>query len=401
MSTFPSVVESAAVPRRIGVVTVARSDWGHLLPLLEEIRATPGLELRLFVAGSHLDARFGETAALVEAGGFTIAERIDLRLEDDTPPAIARALGTGVSGFADSLARTPPDILVLLGDRYEMLGAAVAALPLNLPVAHLHGGEVTEGVIDEQIRHALTKLAHLHFAAAPEYARRILQMGEEPWRVHCPGAPGLDRFRTMTWLSREALRARLGLALGGQTLLVTYHPVTLELEASEAHLVALVTALAQVGGEIVVTYPGADAASQRIIETLRVFAGSRRDVRFVPSLGDDVYCSLMRVVDAMVGNSSSGIIEAASFGLPVVNIGNRQRGRVRAGNVIDVAPSRAAILEGIRRAVDPAFRRSVAELGNPYGDGHAAPRIVKVLSEVDVGPRLLVKRFVDAPAPGS
>ena len=383
--------------RAIGVVTVARSDYGHLTPLLRELRDAPDVELLVYVAGSHLAARFGYTARLVEADGWPIAARVDMDIDDDTPGAIAAATGRGVTRFARELARRTPDLLVLLGDRYEMLSAAVAALPFALPVAHLHGGEVTEGVIDEQVRHALTKVAHLHFAATPDYARRILQMGEEPWRVSSPGAPGLDRFRTMRYLSGAELGERLGLPLRGPTILVTFHPVTLDLGATEGHVDELLAALEDVEGDLIMTYPGADAGSHRVIERVSRFAEARPRTRLVRSLGDDVYASLLRQADLMVGNSSSGVIEAASFALPAVNIGDRQRGRVRAANVIDVGHGRDEIAAGIRRALSPDFRPPLAGLRNPYGDGHAAPRIVSVLARVELGPRLITKRFVDLP----
>jgi UDP-hydrolysing UDP-N-acetyl-D-glucosamine 2-epimerase len=386
--------------RRIGVVTAARSDYGHLASVLGEIRAAPDLELLLFVAGSHLAPRFGETVRLVEADGWAIAERVDMGIESDTPEAVARAIGAGVTGLAGALARQRPDILVVLGDRFEMLAGAAAALPMLVPVAHIHGGELTEGAIDEQIRHAITKLAHLHFPAAEVNAARLRQMGEEPWRIHCCGAPGLDRFRTMTFLSREALGERLGLALRRPTLLVTLHPATLEIADTAAHAHELLAALAGVDADMVLTYPGAEATSDQIVERLAAFAAERKHVRLLPTLSDAVYVSLLREADAMVGNSSSGIVEAPSFELPAVNVGDRQAGRLRAPNVIDVEPARAAIAAGIRRALDPSFRGSLRGLANPYGDGRAAPRIVRVLREVALGPRLVRKRFVDLGPPG-
>ena len=387
------------MPRRIGVVTVARSDYSHLVPLLEALVSTSGLELELFVAAGHLAARFGKTADLVARDGWTIAARVDCTEDSDAPDAVGRSLGRAVGGFADALVRARPELLVVLGDRFEMLGAALAALPLGIPIAHLHGGEVTEGVIDEQVRHALTKLAHLHFVATAEYARRVRQMGEEPWRVHAPGAPGLDRFRTLRYLSRSELGERLGMPLRGPTLLVTFHPVTLDLGATEYHVDELLAALGGVEGDLVMTYPGADAGSHTVIERLSRFAEGRARARLVRSLGDDVYASLLREADVMVGNSSSGVIEAASFALPAVNVGDRQRGRVRAPNVLDVGHGRDEIAAGIRRALAPGFRGSLGDLKNPYGDGHAAPRIVKVLAAIELGPRLITKRFVDLPAP--
>jgi UDP-hydrolysing UDP-N-acetyl-D-glucosamine 2-epimerase len=381
--------------RAIGVVTVARSDYGHLLPLLEALQAAPDVDLLVYVAGSHLAARFGGTADLVAADGWPIAARVDMGIDDDAPAAIAAAIGRGVAGFAAELARRRPDLLLVLGDRYEMLSAAVAALPFALPVAHLHGGEVTEGAIDEQIRHAITKLAHLHFPAAEPYAARLRQLGEEPWRVHCCGAPGLDRLRARATLSRAALGERLGRSLGRPTLLVTFHPETLAVDDVPRQAEELTAALEKVDGEIVATAPGADAGHRAISAALERLAGRRPATHLLPTLGDDVYCSLLREADVMVGNSSSGLIEAPTFGLPVVNVGDRQRGRLGARNVLHVPAEREAIAQAIRRALDPAFRAGLGGLVNPYGDGHAAPRIARVLRDVELGPRLVRKRFVD------
>jgi UDP-hydrolysing UDP-N-acetyl-D-glucosamine 2-epimerase len=382
------------MPRAIGVVTVARSDWGHLVPVLEAIRAAPDLELRLLVGGGHLSPRFGNTVAAIEAAGWPIHARIEMLGAGDAPADMARAAARGVAGLAEVFARERLDLLVVRGDRIEVLAAAVAALPFALPVAHLHGGEVTEGAIDEQARHAITKLAHLHFAAAEPYARRILQMGEEPWRVHCVGAPGLDRLAHLATLSRADLCARLSLPLRRPTVLVTFHPVTLEHADTARHVDALAAALATVEGDVVISYPGADTAHRAIVDRWTALAAARPGTRLAPSLGEDVYCSLLREADVMVGNSSSGLIEAASFGLPVVNVGSRQQGRERGPNVIDAAPERDAIAGALARALDPAFRRGLTGMRNPYGDGAAAPRIVRVLREVDLR-RLPRKRFVD------
>jgi UDP-hydrolysing UDP-N-acetyl-D-glucosamine 2-epimerase len=386
--------------RAVGVVTVARSDYGHLLPLLEELERTPDLvELLVYVSGSHLASPFGvRTGDLVAADRWPVVAQIPMGIDDDAPATIAAATGRGVAGFAAEFARRRPDLLVVLGDRYEMLSAAVAALPFGLPVAHLHGGEVTEGAIDEQIRHAITKLAHLHFVAAEPYAARVRQLGEEAWRVHCTGAPGLDRLPAGGLLAREEIGQRLGHPLGRPTLLVTFHPETLAVDDVPRQAAELTAALEKVDGDIVVTAPGLDPGYQPLTAALERLTERRPLTRLSATLGDDVYTSLLREADVMVGNSSSGLIEAPSFALPVVNVGDRQRGRLRAANVIDVAPEREAIADGIRRALDPAFRAGLRGLVNPYGDGHAAPRIARVLREVELGPRLTRKRFVDAPA---
>jgi UDP-hydrolysing UDP-N-acetyl-D-glucosamine 2-epimerase len=389
------VLESGSMARTVGVVTVARSDYGHLVPLLEALRDRPGLALQLYVAGGHLSARFGRTVDAIERDGWPITARVETVGASDAAVDVAAGTGAGVAGFARAFAAGRPALIVLLGDRLEMLAAAVAALPLTIPVAHLHGGEITEGAIDEQARHALTKLAHLHFPAAEVYARRLLQMGEEPWRVHCVGAPGLDRLARLPVVSRAELARRIGLPLRRPTLLVTFHPVTLEPGEAGAQAEELAAALASVEGDVVITYPGADAGHVAVIDRLGTLAAVRPGTRVVPALGEEGYGALLREADVMVGNSSSGLIEAPTFGLPAVNVGIRQRGRLRAANVIDVGYGREEIAAGIRRALEPGFRESLRGLVNPYGDGRAAPRITEVLASVALGPSLLRKRFVD------
>ena len=384
----------SAKPRTIAVVSVARSDWGHLGPILAGLRAAPDVRLLLFAGGMHLADAFGRSVELIEAEGWRIAERIELLEPSDTPEAIATSIGRGVAGFGRAYARHRPDLLVVLGDRFEMLSAATAALPFVLPVAHVHGGEVTEGAIDNQIRHAITKCAHLHFVSAEPHARRVAAMGEESWRVHNVGAPGLDRIRTTKLLSRAELAGRLDLAAGDRWLIVTYHPATLEYEETGRHTDELLAALEKLDATFVVTYPNADTAGRTVIARLQEFAGRHARVRLVQNLGDDVYLSLLRHADAMIGNSSSGLIEAPSFELPVVNVGARQAGRLRAANVVDVGPERDEILAGLEAALAPAFREGLRGMTNPYGDGHAAERIVRVLRTVELGPTLTRKREV-------
>jgi UDP-hydrolysing UDP-N-acetyl-D-glucosamine 2-epimerase len=385
---------TAAPLRRIGVVTVSRSDWGHLLPVLEAMQRAPDLQTILFVAGMHLSPEFGLTVREIETRGFPIAERVPMLEAADTPEAVAKATGRGVAGFGDAFARQRPDLVLLLGDRFEMLAAAVAALPFALPVAHVHGGEVSEGAMDNQIRHAITKLAHLHFASAEPHARRIAAMGEEPWRIHTVGAPGLDRIANLEPLPREVLARELDLPADGPWLLVTFHPVTLEYRDTAAHVDALLSALEKTDGTLVMSYPNADTARRLVISRLEEFAARHpRRCRLARNLGERHYLSLLRHADVMVGNSSSGLIEAPSFGLPVVNVGARQRGRLRGANVIDVEASRDDILRGIEAALQPAFRAQARSAANPYGDGRAASRIVEVLRTVPFGARLVQKRF--------
>jgi UDP-hydrolysing UDP-N-acetyl-D-glucosamine 2-epimerase len=365
--------------------------------VLDAIRRAPELDLVLFAAGMHLAPEFGDTLREIEADGVPIAERIEMLEKGDTPEAVGISTGRGVGGFAQAFARRRPEIVVVLGDRFEMMAATVAALPFALPVAHIHGGEVSEGAMDNQIRHAITKLAHIHFASAEVHARRIAAMGEEPWRIHTVGAPGLDRLAGLNALGRDALARELGLPAEGPWLVVTFHPVTLEYRDTSSHVDELLAALEKADGALVITYPNADTSGRSIIRRLEEFAARHPDrCRLAPSLGERLYLSLLRHADLIVGNSSSALIEAPSFGLPAVNIGSRQRGRLRGANVIDVAPSRSEIVRGIESALSPEFRARARAAENPYGDGHAAPRIVEVLSRVRLDARLVQKRFADA-----
>jgi UDP-hydrolysing UDP-N-acetyl-D-glucosamine 2-epimerase len=381
--------------RTIGVVTTARSDYGIWLPVLRRLATEPGLRLQLIVGGMHLSPEFGRTATIIESDGFPIAERVELLLSSDSPEGIAKSMGLAVLGFAQALARMRPDVLAVLGDRFEMHAAALAALPFRIPVAHIHGGEVTQGAIDDALRHSITKLSHLHFVATDEYARRVVQLGEQPWRVIVCGAPALDHLASLRLLSPEDFHVRFGIPLEPAPLVVTYHPVTLEYEQAEFQIEQLLSALAGASVPIVFTMPNADTHGRYIAQRIREFVSGRSAAWMVDNLGTQAYFSLLRSATAMVGNSSSGLIEGPSFGLPVVNVGSRQDGRVRAANVIDVDNSRESIIQGLARALDPRFRKQLAGLNNPYGTGTAAETIVRRLAEVPLDDTLCRKEFFD------
>ena len=387
--------------RAIGVVTVARSDYGIYLPVLREIQRSPDLALSLIVSGMHLSPEFGLTVQEIERDGFEIHERVNMLLPTDAPEGVSKSIARGIDGFAEVYARKQPDILLVLGDRFEMLASVVAALPFNIPVAHIQGGESTQGAIDEAIRHSITKMAHLHFASTDMHAQRVIQMGEEPWRVTVSGAPALDNLNAMRFLEAPEIEELYGLDLSEPPLVVTYHPVTLEYEHTEAQLRELLSAIGEAELPVIFTYANADTRGARINEMLRGFVAEHDRIQLVPNLGIRAYFSLLSHSAAMVGNSSSGIIEAPSFKLPVVNVGNRQQGRTRALNVIDVDCSRDAILAGVRRALSVEFRASLENMENPYGDGHAAERIVQRLREVELGKELLMKRFYDMRQPAT
>lgn len=371
--------------KTVAAVTVGRADYGILRPVLRAIGDSPALQLQLIVAGGGQPER----------DGFAIAARVDATPPGDTPQAIAEAVGRATVGFAEVYAELKPDVLLLAGDRFETLAAASAAVPFTIPIAHLHGGELTRGATDEQIRHAITKLSHLHFVCTKRHAARVVQMGEEPWRVTVAGAASLDNLRSLELLPRVALEKILGVSLEPAPLLVTYHPATLEYERTAEHVDELVAALDAFGEPIVITAPNVDTSNAVIRDRLNRFAASRSNVVAVENLGTQAYFSMMATAAVMVGNSSSGIIEAATFRLPVVNIGRRQDGRDRSANIIDVDAERTSIIRGIRRALDPAFRVGLEQLRNAYGDGHAAERIVGVLSRVAFDSRLMTKRFYE------
>jgi UDP-N-acetylglucosamine 2-epimerase (non-hydrolysing)/GDP/UDP-N,N'-diacetylbacillosamine 2-epimerase (hydrolysing) len=380
----------------IAVVTVARSDFSIYRPVLRRLSDEPDYLLHLIAADTHFSPEYGVTVHDIEADGFKITEQVDMLEETDTPAGTAKSISRGVAGFSDIFTRLRPDILMVLGDRYEMLAAVVAALPFVIPVVHIHGGELSEGAFDEAIRHAITKMSHVHFVATETYARRVIQMGEEPWRVEVTGAPALDNLQEIDTPSAAEVERSFGISLSPAPLLVTFHPETLEQETTEEHFRELLSALDTCGEPVLFTYPNADPQGRRFIELIHEYVDGRpRRAQAVANLGLKGYYGVLREVPAMVGNSSSGIIEAASFGLPAVNVGNRQRGRLRGDNVIDTPARRDAITEALRRALDPAFRKTCHGLPNPYGDGNAAERIVGRLKALEPTEKLIIKKFHD------
>ena len=381
--------------KTIAVVTTSRADYGINLPVMQAIQAEPELQLRLLVSGMHLSPEFGLTVDMIDADGFDIAERVEMLLSSDTPEGIAKSIGIGIMGFSQVLARSRPDILVVMGDRYEMYAAAVAALPFKIPVAHIHGGDVTEGAIDDALRHSMTKLSHLHLVATEMSARRVEQMGEESWRIHVCGETSLDNLHTIRFLSMEELRERYGIDVEPPPILVTYHPVTLEYEQTEWQINELLKALERFRLPVVFTMPNADVGNNIIRGIITDYAMNHSNVWCLENMGIQGYFSLMRLAAVMVGNSSSGIVEAPSFKLPVVNIGSRQKGRIRAANVLDVGYVQEEIARGIAEGLSDAFRDGLQDLVNPFGDGHAAGRIVDVLKNIEINSILLKKKFID------
>jgi UDP-hydrolysing UDP-N-acetyl-D-glucosamine 2-epimerase len=382
--------------RTIAVVTSSRADYSHLYWPLRALREHPGIDLKLIVLGAHLSPEFGLTIAEIEKDGFAIDGRIECLLSSDTDVGMAKTIGLATLSLADLLGTMRPDILLLIADRYEMLAPASVALALRIPVAHIEGGEISEGAIDDAVRNALTKMSHIHFTSTQQARVRVIAMGEEPWRVHCAGAPSLDHLVKRKLYGREELETRLGIAIQTGSMLVADHPVTL-LEDTTVEAEAVFAALARLGGQILFCYPNSDAGSRRLIQRSRSFIAERGSGHIFTNLDALTYWSLLAQVDLLLGNSSSGIMETASLALPTVNIGIRQKGRERAVNVIDVEPVVESILAGVLRARSTDFRKSLDGMLNPYGDGHAAERIVSVLAGAPPGEALLMKKAAELP----
>jgi UDP-hydrolysing UDP-N-acetyl-D-glucosamine 2-epimerase len=387
------MTKSSKAKRKIAVVTTSRADYSHLYWPLRELASRPDVELGVIALGPHLSPEFGNTISEIEREGFPIRARIECLLSSDTDTGMAKTIGIAILSLADMLSSWRPDLMLLIADRYEMMAPACAALALRIPIAHIEGGEVSQGAIDDQVRNALTKLAHIHFTSTETARRRVIAMGEEPWRVHLAGAPSLDHLRRSKLLTPAALEKRLNLTLAAPTILAAWHPVTI-LRDTNAEADALFTALAHVPGQLIFVYPNTDAGSHALIERTRTLAVARPDTHIFVNLEAVTYWSLLGQVDAVIGNSSSGIMEAASFALPVVNIGMRQQGRERSRNILDVPADSARITDALNHALVPAFRKKLQGMTNPYGNGTAATTIANVLSTAPLE-NLLIKQ----PAP--
>ncbi|WP_298744706.1 UDP-N-acetylglucosamine 2-epimerase [uncultured Brevundimonas sp.] len=381
--------------RRICVATSGRADYGLLYWPMRDIAAAERLSLQLLVTGTHLEPRFGETVSQIEADGFAIDARLPMALIADDPASLARSSALALTGTVEALERLRPDILMLLGDRFETLALAQAAMLAGVPVAHIGGGDVTEGAFDESIRHALTKLSHLHFVTHDEAARRVARMGEASDRIHVVGNPGLDRLTRAPALTRDALEALVGRPLGARNLLVTFHPVTVSPDKGRTELESVLRALEPLSDVTLwMTKANADSGGQAINDALEAFAEDRPNVSLHDTLGG-AYLPLLAACDAVVGNSSSGLAEAPSVGTPTVNIGLRQSGRRAGPSVIHCA----ADPDAISRALDRAMAGDVPGFDNPYGDGRSAARIVEALISAPPRDILLRKRFVDDEVP--
>jgi UDP-hydrolysing UDP-N-acetyl-D-glucosamine 2-epimerase len=369
---------------KVAVFTGTRAEYGLLYWLLKDLQADSELELKLLVSGAHLSPEFGQTYIQIEQDGFYIDEKVEILLSSDSPVGTAKSMGLGVLGFADALSRLSPDVLVILGDRFEALAAAQTAMILRIPVLHLHGGEITEGAYDDSIRHAITKLSYLHGTSTEEYRQRVIQLGESPKRVKNVGAIGLDHLNRGDFMTVEELSESLHFKLDSPFFVVTYHPVTLANESPEASFQALLDSLdAFLDYQIILTYPNADDGGRRIIPMLEGYAAKNpKRVLAIPSLGQARYLSAIKHASLVIGNSSSGIIEVPSFDVPTVNIGMRQKGRLAAKSVLHCEPNKMDIQQTMQAAIKRHYQNSDEIISNPYGQGDASGQIVEMIKSM-------------------
>jgi len=381
---------------KVAVFTGTRAEYGLLFWLLKDIQSDPTLQLQLLVSGMHLSPEFGETFKQIELDGFQIDEKIEILLSSDSAVGTAKSMGLGVLGFADALARLAPEVLVILGDRFEALAAAQTAMILRIPVIHLHGGEITEGAYDDAIRHAITKLSYLHGTSTEVYRQRVIQLGEAPERVKNIGAIGLDHLKRAQFMDVPALSGSLDFSLAQPYFLVTYHPVTLGEEAPENSFQALLDALdAYPEHQVILTYPNADDGGRRIIPMLERYAATNPErVLAIPSLGQVRYLSAVKHASAVIGNSSSGIIEVPSFDVPTVNIGVRQQGRLAAKSVLHCPAVKGDIEKAIKTAITRSYKTDNELIKNPYGQGDCSEQVIAMIKSLRFSP---CKSFYDLP----
>lgn len=384
--------------RKICTITGARAEYGLLRWVMKGIKDEPGLTLQVIATGMHLSPEFGFTYREIEQDGFRIDRKVEMLTSSDTCVGIAKSMGLGLIGFADALNELKPDLIVVLGDRFEIFAAVAAALVARIPVAHLHGGETTEGAFDESLRHSITKMSHLHFVATEEYRHRVIQLGEQPERVFLVGGLGIDNIKRLPLLNRAELEASLDFNLGQKSLLITFHPVTLETETAADQMAELLAALAELQDtRLIFTMPNADTGGRALIKMVDQFVAQRANARAYASLGQLRYLSSIAHVDGVVGNSSSGLIEVPTFRKGTINIGDRQRGRLQAASVINCEPTRQSITAALGRLYSVDFQASLSQVRNPYGEGGASEKVVETIKHYAID-RIAKKAFHDLPA---
>ena len=384
--------------RKICVVTGTRAEYGLLRWVMQGISDDTSLTLQLIATGTHLSPEFGLTYRQIEEDGFNIDRKVAILSSSDRPSDITKSIGSGLVGFADALNELKPDLLLVLGDRYEIFSAVSAALVACIPVAHLHGGEVTEGAIDEAFRHAISKMSHLHFVATQEYQNRVVQLGEQPAHVFLVGGLGIDSIRRLRLLERSALETELGIKFGLKNLLITFHPVTLENDSTLKQFKELLTALESLKDtQLIFTMPNADTNSRELMKMVKSFVKRNKNATVFTSMGQLRYLSCIAQVDAVVGNSSSGLTEVPSFWKGTINIGDRQRGRIQATSVINCNPTHESIAAALIKLYSTDFQKGLSKVINPYGEGGASEKIVNVLKTVSLD-NIVKKSFYDLPA---
>jgi GDP/UDP-N,N'-diacetylbacillosamine 2-epimerase (hydrolysing) len=380
---------------KICVVTGTRAEYGLLRWVIDGIAKSPVLELQLIATGMHLSPEFGLTVKEIEGDGYHIDHKVEMLLSSDTPVGVTKSMGLGMIGFADALAEFQPDLLLVLGDRFEIFAAASAALIARIPIAHIHGGELSEGAFDDAIRHSITKMSNLHFVSAEEYRQRVIQMGEHPDRVFLVGGLGVDAIKRIELLSREELEHSLDFKFGPRNLLITFHPVTLEHNTSEHQIRQLLTALDKLTEtHLIFTMPNCDTDGRIIMQYIHDFCSTRSHAKAYTSLGQLRYFSCINYVDGVVGNSSSGLVEVPAFGKGTVNIGERQRGRIKASSVIDCNSDWADIDSAIKTLYSPAFQIMLKTLENPYYVNNSSDLILDLLIQ-HIGKFTNKKSFYD------
>lgn len=380
--------------KRIGIMTGTRAEYGLLKSLMQEINKDNDLELYLIVSGMHLSPEFGMTYKEIEEDGFEINAKVEMLLSSDSPVGISKSIGLGVIGFADEFQRADLDMLILLGDRYEALSAAISAMVMRIPIAHLHGGELTEGAIDEGIRHSITKMSYLHFTSTEEYRRRVIQLGENPERVFCVGAIGVENIKKINLMTKEELERSIHFEIDENTVIVTYHPVTLENNTVEEQFLNLLKVLDRNPKiRMIFTKANADTNGRIVNELIDKYAAqnSERACAFM-SLGQKRYLSALKYCRIVIGNSSSGIIEAPSFGKPIINIGDRQKGRICADSVINCGYTQQEIQQAMETALTEEFENKARNCRNPYEKENTAANIISVIKDYLLNDKIKLKK---------
>ena len=381
--------------RNICVVTSSRADYGLLRWVMQGIKDDPELNLQIIATGMHLSPTFGLTCKVIEEDGFEVNAKIEILGSSDTPTAIAESMALALDGTAKAFSELKPDLVVVLGDRFEIFAATAAALVTKIPVAHLHGGETTAGAFDEAFRHSITKMSHLHFVATDEYRSRVLQLGENPKNVYLVGGVGIDSIKNLPLLSKEDFENQLGIKLDTKSLLITFHPVTLDSESPEQQMKELLAALSHLHDTtLIFTMPNADTGGRVLIDMIEKFAGQNKNAKVFTSLGQLKYLSCISHVDGVVGNSSSGLTEVPTFKKGTINVGDRQMGRIQASSVINCEPKEKDIKRAIETLYSLDFNSNLAATVNPYGEGGASARIVKALKEASLE-GIVKKTFYD------